>query len=510
MRMKKIAALGLTTVIALSSVAGCSSTGDAGTDSTGSAPAGNTAASQDSSAAPKDPVKLSFSSADNTFGISTDAELQKAVTRMLEEKAGVSLTTIIPPVANYSEKVETMISSGDIPDVAALSQVMTRLPNYVSRGKLMKLDDYIAGSAVLSSIPADNYDILRVDGSVYHIPYHQPRVKVLFLRKDIMEEYDIQLSHTPTTEEFITEMGKLKGTGIIPFSFPKWIDNFQYFMNSYGAYAGIYKDENGKYVDGFQEPEMAAALEYMCRLYNEGIIDQEFITTENATMREYVYTKKAASDIDYVTNYTNYLTQSEAAGTYSDVFPIYAILGPDGEGGGLNEAVQTAFALSADCKNPTEAIKLIETVVGDPEAYAAFFNLGIEGEHYTLDENNQIVVTDKAANSGYAPKYTYLYESFIDDFSALKVVPPADIEASLSMQNEMMDQAQLLKGPKYVVPSGISDSHDQVASSITSAWQEVVSQVVLGTVTVDEGMQNYKNFWNSIDGDSILKELNGQ
>jgi ABC-type sugar transport system, periplasmic component len=503
MRMKKILAMGITMVIVLSSVAGCSSNKDTNTG-------GTETGSQSSTVAAKDPVKLSFSAADNTFGISTDSDLQKAVTKMLEEKAGVSLTTIIPPVANYSEKVETMISSNDIPDVVSLSQVMTKLPNYVSRGKLMKLDDYIAASEVLSTIPADNYDILRVDGSVYHVPYNQPRVKVLFMRTDIMEEYDIQLSHTPTTEEFVTELSKLEGTGIIPFSFPKWIDNFQYFMNSYGAYAGIYKNEEGVYVDGFQEQAMIEALEYLCRLYEEGIIDQEFITTENATMRENVYTKSAASAIDYVTNYTNYLSQSEAADSYSDVFPIYAIIGPNGDGGGLNEAIQTAFAVSADCKNPEEAIKLIETLVCDAEAYSAFFSLGIEGEHYTLDENNLVVPTDKATNSGYTPKYTYLYESFIQSFDDVKVAPPADIEASLDIQNEMIDAAQQNKGPKYVVPSGISDSHDQVASSITSTWQEVVSQVVLGTVTVEKGMENYRNFWNSIDGDTILKELNGQ
>lgn len=501
MRMKKIAVLGLTTVIALSSVAACS--GNTGTE-------GSTSAQGETGTASKDRVKLSFSSPDNTFGISTDSDLQKAVTKMLEEKVGVSLTTIVPPVANYSEKIETMISSGDIPDVVALSQVMNKLPNYVSRGKLMKLDEYIAGSEALSAIPADNYDILKVDGSIYHVPYNQQRVKVLFMRKDIMEEYDIRLSHTPTTEEFITELSKLKGTGIIPFSFPKWIDNFQYFMNSYGAYAGIYQNEEGIYVDGFQEPEMAEALEYLVRLYREGIIDKEFITTENATMREYVYTKKAASGIDYVSNYTNYLSQSENADTYSDVFPIYAIIGPDGDGGGLNEAIQTAFVVSADCKNQEEAIRLIEALVCDAEVYSTFFNLGIEGEHYTLDENNMVVPTQKAANSGYAPKYAYLYEAFPDDFSSVKVVPPADIEASLETQNEMMKLAQQYKGSKYVVPSGISDTHDQVASSITSAWQEVVSQVILGTVTVEEGMENYKNFWKSIDGDTILLELNRQ
>jgi putative aldouronate transport system substrate-binding protein len=65
-------------------------------------------------------------------------------------------------------------------------------------------------------------------------------------------------------------------------------------MNSFGAYAGIYKNADGIYVDGMQEPQMVDALNYLRDLYTNGILDPEFITTENATMSEYVYTAKAA------------------------------------------------------------------------------------------------------------------------------------------------------------------------------------------------------------------------
>lgn len=454
-------------------------------------------------------VELSLCSADNTVGLCTDADLQKAVIKKLEEKTGTSLKTIIPPVSSYNEKVETMIAGGDVPDIFCVSQAMTKLPNYIARGKVLKLNDYIAKSEKLSSIPQELYDAISIDGGIYHIPYQYPKVKIIYLRKDIMEQYDINLSSTPTTEEFITELSKLNGTGIIPFSFPKWIDNFQFFMNSFGAYAGIYKNENGEYVDGFQEPQMVEALNYLRELYTKGIIDQEFITTENATMREYVYTGKAASAIDYTTNYTNYISQSASAGAETEVFPIYAILGPNGEGGGLNESVQTAFAISADCKNPEKAIEVLESMIFDPEMYPTFFNVGVEGEHYTVDEDGLLKATEKASNSGYKPTYTFLYETFQEEFK-VNFKPSADISDSLVSQNMIIDEAQSLKGPKYAVPSGVSDTHDEVASSITSTWKEIVSQVILGTVSVEQGMDNYKSFWKSVNGDTILKELNAK
>ena len=81
-------------------------------------------------------------------------------------------------------------------------------------------------------------------------------------------------------------MAKLLGTGIAPFTFPKWVDNFQFFYNSFGAWAGVYKNEDGVYVDGFQEPEIVEALTYIHELYTMGILNAEFIKTENSKMRE--------------------------------------------------------------------------------------------------------------------------------------------------------------------------------------------------------------------------------
>ena len=452
-------------------------------------------------------VTLTICSADNTFGLSTDPDLQQAVVDMLEEKCGVQLEAIIPPIGSYNDKLETMMAGGDVPDIFSISQAMTRLPNYVSREQPLKLNDLIASSPALSAIDESFYNALEIGGSIYAIPYYYPRVKCIFLRKDIMQQYDIQLSETPTTEEFITELSKLKGTGVIPFSFPKWIDNFQFFLNSFGAYAGIYKNTEGKFVDGMQEPQMVDALNYLRELYTSGVMDQEFITTENATMREYVYTGKAACDIDYVANYSNYVSQSEAAGKYSDVQPIYMLVGPDGKGGGLNESIQTAWCISSECKNPEAALRVIEALVTDPATHAAFYNTGVEGVHYTIVDG-VAVATEKATNSGYAIKYNYITDAFISDFSGLPYQPTEEMKAALELQRTIIDKGMELRGPKQMIPAGKSDLYDENSASITSYWKEVISQIVLGSVTVEEGLNNYKNFWNSVDGDTILAELN--
>ena len=228
---KRQVALALAAVMAVGSVAGCSGSSDTKTTTAAVAEttaAGSEAAAETTTAAPAERVKLTICAPDNTFGKSTDPDMQQAVIDMLEEKANVDLEAIIPPISSYNDKLETMMAGGDVPDVFSISQAMTRLPNYVAREQLMPLSDLIAKSEKLSAIDQSYYNALAIDGVVYDVPTNYPKVKCLFLRKDIMEKYGINLSTTPTTEEFMTEMSKLKGTGIIPFSFPKWIESFPY------------------------------------------------------------------------------------------------------------------------------------------------------------------------------------------------------------------------------------------------------------------------------------------
>lgn len=498
----------------LTALGGCSSGGSGAETGSTAAPAATSAAASagettETTAAAEtseEPVHLSMCASSNEFGVCADEELQQAVVDLLESKTNTEIEAIIPPSSSYNDKLETMISGGDIPDVFYVSQAMNRLPRFAVRGKLLRLNDYIANSEKLSAIPQEMYDALAIDGNIYHVPYRNPKAKVILMRKDIMDEYGIELSHTPTTEEFVTEMSKLKGTGIIPMCFAS---NYQFFMNSFGAYAGIYKNEAGQYVDGFQEPQMMDALKYMRRLYEEGIIDQEFITTVIATTREYMYSGQAAANLDYTTRFMTYVSESKKLGKETEFYPIYCLYGPDGQGGCLNESIQIAMSISAACENPDKAVEVLETLIMDPEMYSAFFDIGVEGYHYTVDDEGHMQPTEKATNSGYTPSYAFLYDSYLKDTDFdLSFKLDDELEAALPQQLEIVQNAKEVMGPNYMVPSGKSELYDESSASIVSTWQEIVSQVVLGSVTPEEGMENYKNFWNSIDGDTILEELN--
>ena len=457
-------------------------------------------------------TEVELCSPDNTYGLSTDSELQASITKMIEEKTGVTISPIITPLASYTDKLATLLNSGDAPDVFAVNQAMVKIPQMVARGQLLDITEYIKNSDKLKIIDSEYFSTPYTEGKNYFIPYNYPKTKVIMLRKDIMEKYDINLSSTPTTEEFITEMSKLVGTGITPFTFPKWVDNFQFFYNSFGAWGGVYKNENGEYVDGFQEPEMKEALSYIRELYEKGILNAEFITTENSQMREKTYTAQSASDIDYITNYIDYIQNTETVGMPTEMHVIYKLIGPNGEGGALNEATQTALSISSSTKHPEEAFRVIEALVTDPDLYQAFFGIGLEGEHYTLNENNEITPTAKAQNSGYKYTLNYLTQSFINyDLDSLPFTLSPSIINGIVTTKEHLKNITSNLGPNHSadVIVGVSDDYDRVSPSIKSTRESIAAKIVMGSVTVEEGMKEYQNFWSSINGDKILSQLNG-
>ena len=449
-------------------------------------------------------VELTVCLPDTQWGSSRDLELQNEVIKILEEKTNTRINSIIPPQGSYKEKVNILVSSGDIPDVYRIFQAMANLPGFAARGQILPLDEFINNSPVLSKIDSTLYDYLRVNGKRYCLPKDIPQTKNVWLRRDAAEKYGVKLPVNPTTDQFYTELKKMAVSDVIPLTMPKFIDNFRFFYNAFGVYDEIY-NKDGKYVDGFQVPETKEALEYIKKLYKEGIIDREFITAENAVMREKLSNGRAAADIDYANRYIYYISESNKFNVPTEFLPVYTLVGPKGKSGNLNEAIQNGYVVGSKCKNPQRAVDFIE-YLGFSEEGIRIDNIGIQGKHYAV-ENGVGKPLEKALNAGYV---------WNAGFSILAPVKMNNLgfkwddatEKAMPQQVKLYDESIKYNGPSYANPAGISDAFDKVAPSIKSTREEIATRVVLGVLSVDDGIKEYEKFWKSIGGDDILKELN--
>jgi putative aldouronate transport system substrate-binding protein len=454
----------------------------------------------------KPKVKLSFCLSQTGWGgEAVDPELMTAVEKVIEGKTNTDLEVIAPPQSTYNDKLNVILASGQIPDIYAIRKAMDTVQVMAARGYTMPLDEVVKGfPEITSATDKALLENLKVNGKLMAVPMYVPLSKVIWLRKDMVEKYGVNLSETPTTEQFYTEMKKMAGKGFVPFSFAKFLDNLPFFFNPFGAYYGI-GVKDGKYFDGFNCPEAKEALAYAAKLYKDKIWDQEFLTLENAGMREKLASGKAASALDYFNRYIYYASESAKINAATDFQPVYELKGPKGIGGNLNEAIQDALAIGPNCKYPDRALEVIKYYVYTDEG-VMLRNLGVKGLHYTI-ENGVITPTAKATNSGYKCDVNgfFLYFPKITDFGFKW---DATTEKLLPNQVKVNIEVTKHQGPKYLVPGGISDIYDKNLPAYKKKIDEISAKLITGADSVFNGYEEYQRFWNSINGNEMLKQLN--
>ncbi|RHP36176.1 extracellular solute-binding protein [Lachnotalea sp. AF33-28] len=462
---------------------------------------------ENSQAGDEEPVKISLCMPQTSWGKSIDSEMMEAFKKVIEEKTNTQIEMISPPSSDYQDRLNVLLTSGEIPDIYVVQSAQDNIPLYGIRGYAAPLNEYLEKDANFDVLKDFDLSAFQVGSELYGVPNDRPMNKIIWVRKDAIDRYGLDIQDEMTTDEFVTEMKKVNQSEMIPFTFPKFLGNFQLFYNFFGAYAGIVQGEDGKYIDGFQTEEMKEAILYIKDLYDQGILDREFITNENSMMREKVFTGKAAAVCDYFYNYLYYLTQSEGVDAYTDFIPIYTLEGPNGHKGNLNESFQNGLCISAKSEHKEKAMEVLSWLFFTDEG-VLMTRVGVEGVHYTV-ENGVITPSAAAADSGYSINVGNLTLAFpVVDQLDFKWGGITDEAYPKQLDIQKISQAPGTIGPKYNITLGVSDLYDKNVATYTSTMNETVVSIVLGNESMEDAYKSYEGFWKSIRGDEMLEELN--
>ena len=226
-----------------------------------------------------------------------------AVTRYIEEKVNISFDFDATPQANAADKKKLLLASGDYPSVflsGDLSQA--EQIDYGQQGVLLPLNDLIDEYGVeikraFEEDPDLRAAITAPDGNIYALPhindcFHCWYSQKMWINKAWLDKLGLEIP--TTTEAFYNVLQAFKtqdpnGNGKadeIPLTgaYNTWHGIPTHFlMNSF-----VYDDE-GRYFmmkDGKVElaaitPEWREGLEYVNKLYSEGLIDKEAFTQNN-------------------------------------------------------------------------------------------------------------------------------------------------------------------------------------------------------------------------------------
>ena len=416
---RKVVSLMLVSAMVAGMLAGCGS--DSGSSKGGSSTETGSAAEASSSgetaddADDKSPITFEYFNADGKNG-NWDNPVAKAIT----EATGVTLDVSYPVASqgDAKEDVALMIANDEYPDMIYAKGSATDL---YQAGALIDMTDLIEkyGPNIKKMYGAEMEKLKwsQDDPGIYQLSYAGVNQKTLttggscqiqwaalkendYKYPKTLDEYEKMiksyLAAHPKTEDGLDMIG-------ITMSASDW-----HWMITLGNPAGLIADaspDNGQWIidDEYNvhykhvTDEEKEYFKWLCRMYNEGILDPNFATQ---TDDDYI-AKVASGRVVAITDAEWHYSQCEATlvadGKVDQTYVgLPVTLREDQVEKALlyqGTTVGWGMAITKSCEDPVRAIKFLDYLCSDEGQI--LYHWGIEGENYFLDDNGQPYRTDE-------------------------------------------------------------------------------------------------------------------
>lgn len=468
------------------------------------------------------------------------------LTQEMEKILNVKVSIEYIDVQQYAQKLSLRIASGNIPDIVAFTGVSG-----------VTLDDYkkYAGQNILADItsllnevdtpnlwkalPGELIEKAKVKGKVYGIPYNTGpgagyRWNVLY-RKDILEQINAKPAQTLNEYRILLKRIKNEKSGVIPLGAfgslgeQRFAGNtFDHIIGAFGVQPGYFYLENDEIKAYDVHPRMKEAIDYLKKIYNEGLIDKEWATMKEPNLREKFISGKVFSTLSWWTN----------ANLYDKDIEVYELrkLGKIDEAESLSaqslemekfKYVTLAHVLTgSDDKNIAGfgseffAIRGVSTRTKDVKRVLSIFdkacipeinlyaNWGMEGRDYEI-KNGKL---DSSLQGQTDSKINLWSDGYSRDFGGLSLAPnilgvPRYMEALPLRRAEGLSCA--LNTPGQISDAAVfleSETKITRIKEIYTMRDIYWTQIILGSdiSKFDEFVEK----WKAEGGEQILKELN--
>lgn len=416
---RKVVSLMLVSAMVAGMLAGCGS--DSGSSKGGSSTETGSAAEASSSgetaddADDKSPITFEYFNADGKNG-NWDNPVAKAIT----EATGVTLDVSYPVASqgDAKEDIALMIANDEYPDMIYAKGSATDL---YQTGALIDMTDLIEkyGPNIKKMYGAEMEKLKwsQDDPGIYQLSYAGVNQKTLttggscqiqwaalkendYKYPKTLDEYEKMiksyLAAHPKTEDGLDMIG-------ITMSASDW-----HWMITLGNPAGLIADaspDNGQWIidDEYNvhykhvTDEEKEYFKWLCRMYNEGILDPNFATQ---TDDDYI-AKVASGRVVAITDAEWHYSQCEATlvadGKVDQTYVgLPVTLREDQVEKALlyqGTTVGWGIGITKSCEDPVRAIKFLDYLCSDEGQI--LYHWGIEGENYFLDDDGQPYRTDE-------------------------------------------------------------------------------------------------------------------
>lgn len=348
---------------------------------------------------PEEPVVVKIIEKD----VSPDEEDVQGMVKVIEEKMAemgnyVKIEYLEAPAGKYIEVLPLALRTGQIePDIVYVQNGIEFA--LVNEGMFVDLTDYINNSEFAKDV-MEEYNWERLKQYPYLMWMAPPLTYCGLIRSDWFNQLDSAdaLMADPTPENYYNMFKELKDKGICEY--PLTTDNNKLrldgvFNQAFGITSTIMQADDGSYHFMHVSEGTRDKLEYLHKLYKEGLFDPEFITNTWDVMEQRYYDGIAAvisarvGDVAQIHEDKMVQVNGESASLTAlppakGIAHAYAAVDLTREPRG--------FAIMEDSEVKDAAFAVLDFICS-PEG-RMLDKLGLEGVHYKI-ENDSIFFTEE-------------------------------------------------------------------------------------------------------------------
>ncbi len=525
-KAKRILALLLSVVLAVSVLAGCAAQTASSSSSAASssqAQASSAESKAEEPAAPMDIKWLSF------YGPEAEGSYPQ---KFLEEKFNVKITNMLIDRNSWDEQLNVKLAGGDIPDVF-FTWGGAFLANYVSQGVVCE----IPREKIEEKMPIYYRTVMdldpnlflngMVDGKNYAVSLYWDSGKTPQLpvyNKKWLENVGAEVPKT--IDEFVDVMtkftkndpdknGKDDTYGV---SFRGKDSPVQTMIAIYGAY-GVpvlnytVADDKDEMVMSFFTQAWKDATALIQKMYKDGVIDPESITDDNAQLTQKFANGRVGVQLHglwyhWLPNIGGYRIAADNAGVEIAIGPLPTTTNTTRQSGVnfgniVNSPIGMGIQVEKDTAKMDRILEIFEALHSDDETYIAT-NFGEEGVTYDMVDG--VPVRNPIVGDAIQMGTKYGIGVFYSMFSGGKSLPMFKYDYTA---DQLKVREEFIKGSKTIFPYFIGNpASSSKYPDLQAFMNQNLIKFVIGELNLEGDLENFQKQYLEMGGEVLQKETN--
>ncbi|MBJ6362754.1 extracellular solute-binding protein [Paenibacillus sp. GCM10012307] len=450
------------------------------------------------------PLKLSIMSLMYAEPPKADSDVQKAVEAYTNTKLDISWV----PNSMYKDKVNVTIGSGELPKAMLVQNNKdSNILNAVRSGAFWEVGPYIDDYPNLSKMSKAVFDNIKVDGKIYGL-YRARDLSTfgIIFRSDWLK--NVGLSEPKTIDDLYAVLkaftlddpdknGKQDTVGLTE---DKAMEGFNVIASYMGAPNG-WEVKDGKLSPDFLAPEYFEAMQFYKKLYDEGLIKQDFPVLNNQQKKDDINQGKAGLVISNMIDAAAYQASLTKTFPGADVDVVSRIQGPKGERTPGGQGYNSVFMFPKSSVKTEEELKQILGFFDklSDQTMLDLLGWGSEGKHYKLENNKPVFIDQKLFDTEVGSSYLQLQVAKYTAKTPGLETPLMEKYAKMIRENEEI----AVNNPSNPL---VSDTMTTKGTEIRPIIEDARAKFILGKID-EAGWQKAIDDWRKAGGDKIIEEF---